>query len=160
LGYDDTKSSPFTQLGRLVAGRLGVEEARVSLSSVVARNPHATRDARTLARVGAIELRRARGGPSLTHADAQLVGLWGDMRRAGFTDEQGFGPEVVAMYVESANRLAHDEVRRFLAGLAGRQDEETAAAMARTALSAMLAFFGLLRMKAVLRELRAGGKTN
>jgi hypothetical protein len=30
--------------------------------------------------------------------------------------------------------------------------------MARTALSAMLAFFGLLRMKAVLRELRAGGK--
>jgi hypothetical protein len=124
LGYDNTKSSPSKQLGRLVAGRLCDEEARVSLSSVLVRNPHATGGARTLARVGAIELRRARGGPSLTHADAQLLGLWGDMRRAGFTDEQGFGPEVVAMYVESANRLANDEVRRFLAGLVGRQDEE------------------------------------
>lgn len=58
------------------------------------------------------------------------------------------------MYVQSANTLAHVEVRRFLSIIQGRMDERQAAELARTAIRVMVEFLGLLRMKAVLREIK------
>jgi DNA-binding transcriptional MerR regulator len=145
----------FTQLEHLLGARLGLHGNLVPLSTLRWRNPCAEADARALQRIGAVRLRRRGGRPMLSHVDAQLVALWGDMRSAGFTEEQGFEPEVTRMYVQAATRLARQEVRTFLNVLAGREHTAPAAEMVDVALSTMLAFLGLLRTRAVLEEFRS-----
>jgi hypothetical protein len=144
----------FVQLESLVAARVGLDDALVPLSSVEALNPSAEADARAFETVGAVKLTRRGGRLWLTRTDAQLVGLWGQMRAAGFREQAGFEPQVVKIYVEAARALARAEVDEFLTTIAGRADEGRAAELAQTALHVMLDFFGLLRMKAVLAEFR------
>ena len=145
----------FTHLESLVAMQIDTGEALIPLSQVEAQIPGAARDARAFARVGAITLRRRGGQVHLSRTDMQLLALWSQMRAAGFSEANGFNPEVVDMYVQSANTLAHIEVRRFLSIIQGRMDEPHAAELARTAIRVMVDFVGLLRMKAVMRELKA-----
>jgi len=144
----------FTQLEHLLGPRLGLHGKLVALSTLKWRNPAAEADARALQRIGAVRLQRRGGRLVLSHVDAQLVALWGDMRAAGFTEEQGFEPAVTQMYVAAAGRLARQEVRTFLSVLAGREHTAPAAEMVDVALSTMLAFFGLMRTRAVLEEFR------
>jgi DNA-binding transcriptional MerR regulator len=145
----------LTQLEHLIGAQLGLDEGLVPLAALRKRNPAADTDARALQRIGAVHLQRRMGRVLLSRVDAQLVALWGDMRAAGFTEAQGFDPTVTRMHVDAAERLAKLEVRAFLAGLAGREHTVPAANMAETALSTMLAFFGLVRTRAVLGEFRA-----
>lgn len=147
-------AAAFTHLESLVATRIDTGDALVPLSQVEAQIPGAARDARAFARAGAITLRRREGQVHLSRTDMQLLALWGQMRAAGFSEANGFNPEVVDMYVQSANTLAHVEVRRFLSIIQGRMDERQAAELARTAIRVMVEFLGLLRMKAVLREIK------
>jgi DNA-binding transcriptional MerR regulator len=147
-------ATAFAHLESLVAAKVGAAEDLVPLDSVTVRNPHAEADAAAFERLGAIRLVKKRGRAMLSRADAQLVGLWGEMRAVGFHEENGFSPDVIEMYVKAASDLAHEEVSRFLALVTGRQESHAAAEMARTAISTMQGFFGLLRMKAVLREIR------
>ncbi len=148
------EAGAFPHLDTLVAARMGVDDAMVPLSVVGSRNAHAEGDARALARVGAVQLSRRRGQLLLNRVDAQLVGLWGDMRKAGFTEALSFDPEVAEMYVEAASALARREVSEFLSRVAAPVGEEAAADMSRAALTHMLDFFGLLRLKAVVNEIR------
>ena len=143
------------QLERLIGSRLGSDESLVPVAALVKANPHAASDARALQRIGAVRVRRRGGRLLLSRVDAQLVTLWGDMRAAGFTEERGFSPAVVKLHVDAADKLAKTEVKVFLANLAGREAEAPAARMADAALSTMLAFFGLVRTRAVLEEFRA-----
>lgn len=145
----------LTQIEYLVAAKLGLHENLVPVSTLKARNPHAVADAQALHRIGAIQLHRRAGRQMLSHVDAQLVALWGDMRAAGFTEERGFEPAVAKIHVDAAERLARLEVKAFLSGLAGREHTTPAANMVDTALATMLAFFGLVRTRAVLEEFRA-----
>lgn len=147
-------AAAFTHLESLVATRIDTGEALVRLSQVETQIPGAARDARAFARVGAITLRRREGQVHLSRTDMQLLALWSQMRAVGFSERNGFNPEVVDMYVQSANALAHVEVRRFLSIIQGRMDERQAAELARTAIRVMVEFLGLLRMKAVLREIK------
>jgi DNA-binding transcriptional MerR regulator len=147
------------QLGELVDANLGQEEKLVPVAALRERNPKAESDARKLRDVGAVTLHRRSGKAMLTHVDAQLVALWGDMRAAGFTEEYGFDPTVVGMYVAAADELARKEVRTFLARLSTGERGAPASKMVDTALTTMLAFFGLLRTRAVLDELRVTSKT-
>ncbi|MEN6543987.1 MerR family transcriptional regulator [Parvibaculum sp.] len=142
--------SAFPHLDTLLAARLGVDDALIPLSGLLSRNPNATPDAKALAAIGAIRLRRRNGAVHLSPTDAQIVGLWGDMRAAGFTEEQGFTPAITRFYVEAAEALAKEEVTRFLDTLGNRLDARHTAKLAQSAIDIMLPFFGLLRMKAVL----------
>ncbi|MBI4697190.1 MAG: MerR family transcriptional regulator [Gammaproteobacteria bacterium] len=144
----------LAHLDRLVAAKLDVDDALVPLSAIARRNPQAAADARALERAGAITLRRRGGERVLSRADAQIVGLWGDMRAGGFTEALGFVPELVGIYVAAARGLAHSEIHNFLAIVSGRLAEGPAADMVQHALAVMLELFGALRMKAVLEELR------
>jgi DNA-binding transcriptional MerR regulator len=137
------------QLEELVAVRLGTGLPLVPVARLVASNPHAAVDARKLHRVGAVTLRREKGRPALSPVDANLVKLWGEMRAAGFTESAGFTPAVVQIYVESAERLAKLESKTFFDALSGRSSEVAATRMAAQALSTMLEFFGVVRMKAL-----------
>jgi len=138
-----------TQLEELVSVRLGTGQPLVPIGKLLAANPHAAADARKLHRIGAVTLRRVKGRPALSPVDASLVKLWGEMRAAGFTESAGFTPAVVRIYVESAERLAELESKTFFEALSGRSSEVAATRMAEQALSTMLAFFGLVRMKAL-----------
>ena len=140
----------FPRLDALVAARLGVDDALVPLVALLGRNPEAAADARALARIGAVRLRRRAGAVHLSPTDAQIVGLWGDMRAAGFTEAVGFTPAITRFYVEEAEALAEREVSEFLGVIGDHVAAEQAAAMAQSAVNLMLPFLGLLRTKAVL----------
>ena len=145
----------YLHLDALLAARVGFSDALVPLASIATRNPHALTDARALAAAGAVHLQRVRGQWQLTPTDAQLVGLWGDMRAAGFTEGLGFEPGITRFYVDAAQRLAEEEVSRFLETLHDRLDPARTAVLAKTALEVMLKFFGLLRTKAVVAAFAA-----
>lgn len=150
----------FPHLDRLIAARAGVDESLVPLSSILARNPKAIEDAETLEKVGALKLVRRGRQRLVSRIDAQLVGIWGDMRAAGYTEELGFTPDILKLHAETAERLAHAELKIFLDRMEGRSPEGTAADMAQAALTHLLSFFGLVRVRTVLDDLRrrsAGG---
>lgn len=142
----------FVHLERLVSGRLAQDDAMIPLSALQARNPRVRQDAKAFASLGVIALGRHRGRVAVSHLDAELLGIWGGMRAAGFSEENGFAPAVLKHYLECANDLAAREVGAFLDIVTGRLDEAQAATLAVEALNRMLPFFGLLRTKAVLRE--------
>ncbi len=148
-------ASAFPQLDNLIAARVGIDDALVPLTVVLARNPKAAEDAKALEKVGAIKRVRRRDGVYLSRIDAQLVGLWGDMRAAGFTEELGFTPEVCKLHVQAAQALAHEELKIFLTHMTGQRHEDPAADMAQAALTHLLSFFGLIRVKTVLDDLRS-----
>jgi hypothetical protein len=134
---------------------MGLEQSLVPLESILMRNERAAADARALQAIGAVRVQRRKGQAMLTQTDAQLVALWGDMRAAGFTEAHGFQTGVVKLHVQAAERLARQEVRAFLAGLDSGNRKAPAGKMVDTALSTMLAFFGLIRARTVLEQLRA-----
>lgn len=130
-------ASAFPHLDSLIAARVGVDDALV------------------LERVGAIKLVRRGKALHLGRIDAQLVGSWGDMRAAGYTEALGFHPDVCKPHVETATSLVHAELKIFLEHLEGRSLESPAADMAHAALNLLLSFFGLVRVRTVLEDLRS-----
>ena len=89
------------------------------------------------------------GPPGAESGRCQISSSSGVTCVPGFTESAGFTPAVVRIYVESAERLAKLESKTFFDTLFGRSSEVAATRMAEQALSTMLAFFGLVRMKAL-----------
>lgn len=144
----------FPHLDQLIAARVGVDDTLVPVRSLLARNPKALADARVLHKVGVIRLLRRAGEDQLSRIDAQLLGFWAEMRAAGYTEALGFSPTICKLHTEAAEALAHAELKIFLEHLSGHSQEGPAAAMAQAALTHMLAFFGLVRLRTVLADLR------
>jgi len=147
----------FPQLDGLIAARAGVDDSLVPLTQLGTRNPKAADDARRLEKIGAIRRVKRPDGVHVSRIDAELVGLWGDMRAAGYTEELGFTPDILKLHVEAAQSLAHEELRIFLAHMSGQRPEDPTADMAGAALKHLLGFFGLIRVKTVLDDLRRRG---
>lgn len=147
-------ASAFPHLDSLIAARVGLDDSLVPLSSVLGLNPKAVDDAKALEKIGAIKLVKRGKALHLGRIDAQLVTIWGDMRAAGYTEALGFHPEVCKLHVDAATKLAHAELKIFLEHLEGRSPEGSAADMAQVALTSLLSFFGLVRVRTVLADLR------
>lgn len=135
-------------LDRLFALRAGVDTQLVPLASIESRNPKARADAEILERIGAIEIVRQKGEAHVSRMDAQIVAIWGDMRAAGFTEESGFDPNIVTMYLKAAREIASAEIDIFASRVDPALPVERRAAMAETASKLMLSVFTVLRMKA------------
>lgn len=135
-------------LDRLFALRAGVDTQLVTLASIESRNPKARADAEILERIGAIEIVRQKGEAHVSRMDAQIVAIWGDMRAAGFTEESGFDPNIVTMYLKAAREIASAEIDIFASRVDPALPVERRAAMAETASKLMLSVFTVLRMKA------------
>ncbi|WCT73769.1 MerR family transcriptional regulator [Sphingomonas naphthae] len=147
----------FTHLEQLVSARVGLDEHLVTLAALAARYPHARRDARALASVGVLRIEADDdGGDAVTLTDAELVSIWGEMRKVGFLEDLDFSPKMLDFYVEAARFVAGWEARTFLDRTEGMIGEEAAAAMIERALPLMLNFFGLLRRKEFMRNIRTG----
>lgn len=146
-------ASVFQHLEELVASRVGVEQGLVSLETMLQTNPNARIDARALDRIGAIDLIKSPKGDSMSITDAGLVRIWGRMRAVGFDEAHGFPPEIVDYYIEAAEFVAGKEAQLFLERVEGIVSKDEAAAMIEFALPTMLDFFGLIRLKAFLRNI-------
>ena len=151
----DATAMAFPHLDRLIASPVGLDDSSVPLASVQGRNPKAVEDAKALDKVGAIRLVRRGKQLHLSRIDAQIVGIWGDMRAAGYTEELGFRPEVCKLHVDAAEKLAHAELKIFLEHVEGRSLEGAAADMAQVAITSLLNLFGLVRVRTVLEDLRS-----
>ncbi len=146
-------ASAFPHLEELVALRVGVENRQISLETMLEENPYARIDAEALARIGVIDLTQTSVGCVMSITDAGLVTIWGRMREAGFDENNGFPPDILGYYIEAAEIVAGNEARLFLERVEGRIDEVEAANMLEFALPTMLDFFGLIRLKAFLKNI-------
>lgn len=144
----------YQHLEELLAIRFGLAETRlVPLGAIAERNPMAGKDAQAFEEMGMIELVNDGPEPRLSLTDARIVEIWAQIRELGFDEESGFPPENIAFYRAAAEEVAAKEAAVFLKGSAGRITEEQAATMLQGALPLMLDFFGLLRLKAFMRNI-------
>ncbi|MDE1917731.1 MAG: MerR family transcriptional regulator [Sphingomonadales bacterium] len=148
-------ASDFDKLEQLVAHRAGVDGLPVSIASLLDQYPHAEEDARTLARIGILEIIETASGDMLTLSSAQMVRIWGRMRQAGFDQSLDYTPEILGFYIEAADFVGRWEATTFLQRTQGRIEVEEAATMVERALPLMLDFFGLLRQQAFFRHFDA-----
>lgn len=141
----------------LLASRLGAgagDEGFQPLADVLARHRDVALDIAMLTSVGVIAPRGTGEGALVTRLDAQILGLWADMRAAGFSRGLGFEGDVFAEDIKRAQDIAKQDVRNFLSRVQGRLDEVSAAAMAQRGMELSHALRGLFYVKAILAELR------
>jgi DNA-binding transcriptional MerR regulator len=149
------EASAFDRLEQLVAHRTGGDGQPVLVESLVDRYPDAVGDARTLHEIGILKIIETPQGATLSISDAQLVRIWGEMRKNGFEAEVGYTPDVLAFYTQASDVVGRYEAESFLERTTGRISVEKAATMIEHALPLMLDFFGLLRKRAFLRHIHA-----
>ncbi|MFM6853401.1 MAG: MerR family transcriptional regulator, partial [Sphingopyxis sp.] len=148
------EAGAFRNLQALVAARIGLDDGnQILVANMVDAWPHAVDDARILAQIGAIELLDTADGPAISITDSRIVTIWGEMRKAGLTEDIGFHPGMLAFYLEPAESIASQEASLFLERTEGKMDEGVAAEILEEALRGMLDFFGLLRVKFFLRHI-------
>ncbi|ETI63680.1 MerR family transcriptional regulator [Sphingobium sp. C100] len=155
------EASAFDQLEQLVAHRVGVDGPPVTIGSLLERYPHAAEDARTLARIGILDIIDTEQGEALSITCAQLVRIWGDMRKAGFDQRLDYTPEILGFYSQAADFVGRWEATTFLERVGGHVAVDDAVTMVEHALPLMLDFFGLLRQRAFFRHvdaIRAGAE--
>ena len=144
----------FNHLETLVRSRVGEENGLILLNSLIEQNPKARDDAKAMHDIGTIELISTEEGLALSITDAGLLNIWGRMRKVGFDEEHGFPPGILDYYLEAAEFVAGKEAQIFMEKIEGRITEEDAAAMLEIALPSMLTYFGIIRQKLFLRNLR------
>ncbi|MGK2909010.1 MAG: MerR family transcriptional regulator [Sphingobium sp.] len=157
------EASAFDQLEQLVAHRVGVDGPPVTIASLLERYPHAADDARALAKIGILDIIETEQGHALSITCAQLVRIWGDMRKAGFDERLNFQPQMLGHYIEAADFLGRWEATTFMERVNGHIDVGHAASLLEHALPLMLDFFGLMRQRAFFRHveaIRAGKETD
>jgi DNA-binding transcriptional MerR regulator len=149
-------ASAFQNLEALVATRVGLDDHQMLIESLLEVWPHAKEDSETFEKLGLIEIIRTKNGPALSMTDSRLVTIWGEMRSEGYTAENGFPADIVEFYRQPAEQIAKQESARFLRAVQGKMDEHQAAALFQVGIRLMIDFFGLLRIKALMRHLHAG----
>jgi DNA-binding transcriptional MerR regulator len=153
-GLEGGSTAAYQHLEALLSVRFGLDESPVvDLEALKVRNLKAEHDAQVFAAMGMITLIEAEGGVQLSLNDARLVEIWGAIRETGFTEETGFPPENIGFYLKAAETVGAMEAKVFREGSQGQIGEEAAANMLHVALPLMLDFFGLLRLKAFMREI-------
>jgi DNA-binding transcriptional MerR regulator len=146
-------ATAFLKLEELVAARVDLSDRRVATGSLVDQNPHAVADARAMAKIGLVSLVKTPAGEELSLTDARLVSIWGGMRAVGLVDAVDFAPDIIGFYIAAAEYVAGQEAGNFIERTEGRISDDQAEAMLQVALPSMLEFFGLLRLKAFMRNI-------
>lgn len=134
----------------------GSTRAPEKLSLVAKRVSLPAAEVRELASVGAIEIDTRAGAQWLDGRSVTIVEEWAAIRRAGYTNERGFGPQDAKLYVEMVQWLARQELRLFSSRVAGNVDPETARDMAQRGIDGLSRFLVLLRESTILRYIAEG----
>jgi DNA-binding transcriptional MerR regulator len=143
---------------RAIDGTLyrGLGRAPVRLSEVARQTGLSPREIRQLEEVGAIEIVARRGTHWLEGEAIRFVERWAALRRAGYADALGFGPDKLRVYVDFVRWLAREELRIFARGVAGRVDPETASRMAEDGIDIVNQLIGSMRKATLLRYIAEG----
>jgi DNA-binding transcriptional MerR regulator len=147
------EATAFANLEALVATRVGLDDRQVMISSLLKVWPKAADDAEEFEKMGLISIIRGRKGPALSVTDSRIVTIWQEMRAAGYTEENGFPPSILAFYKEPAETIAAQELGRFMEAMGDTWSAEDAAVLFQHVIRLMIDFFGLLRVKALMRNI-------
>jgi len=139
--------------GTLYRG-LAPSEARVA--DVASRTGLPIREIRRMASVEAIEIETRRGADWLAGDSLRFVERWAALRKAGYAERLGFGPENLRVYVQFVRWLAREELRMFARGVTGKVDAQTTSAMAEQGIEIVNDLLALLRRKTLLRYIAEG----
>jgi DNA-binding transcriptional MerR regulator len=90
---------------------------------------------------------------SINFRDAEVVAIWGRLRRAGFRREHGYGPETLVMYSEATRLLAREEVDQFLQRFSGRLATREAAELGASGVKLGNELIAVLRTRAIVQAL-------
>lgn len=134
----------------------GVAPAAERVGDVAKRAGLTIREVRHLADVEAIEIVTRRGAQWLEGDAIRFVERWGDMRRAGYADVLGFGPQNLRVYVDFVRWLAREELRMFAHGVTGRVEAPAASRMAEHGIEIVNDLIALLRKTTLLRYIAQG----
>ncbi len=143
-------SDPFAQLAPLLAARLGVSEPAVDLETLIAGDAGTAEDVAGLQQIGAIAGEIDGESRSVSRLDSRIIGIWRDLRRAGYTPE-AFPVDQVRLYLDALKPMAAVEVERFFAAFADAQGEDVSA-VAEAGVELVNALIGALRTKFILQE--------
>ena len=127
-----------------------------SVASASRRCDIPERDIRAFAATRAIEITKKRGADWLEPSSLQIVEIWAELRRAGFTPDAGFHPDQYGIYVDMVEWLAREELRLFTKGVAGRVTGEAAVDMAERAIDLVGQIIVQLRKNTLLRLIAEG----
>ena len=143
---------------RAIDGTLypGARAAAARVSDVAKRTGLSAGEIRRLEEVGAIEIVTRRGAQWIEGDGVRFVEGWAALRRAGYADALGFGPDKLRVYVDFVRWLAREELRIFARGVAGRVDRETASRMAEDGIDIVNELIGLMRKATLLRYIAEG----
>jgi hypothetical protein len=129
------------------------------LSDVARRTGVNGSEVRQLAATGLVEVETRDGDQWLDDNGIRIIELWGKMRQAGYTNELGFVPENLRIYVDFVRWLAREELRIFSHGVAGRVDVEQSVRMAESGISFVNQIIALFRKATILRYIASGNLT-
>jgi len=130
----------------------GVAAKDSPLPDVVASTALEENEIRSLHDLGIIEIRRSQGREWLDFRDVAVLQTWGELRGAGLTESRGFGADMLKHYVEFAEWLAREEVKRFVDGFAGNTDVRTAADIAARGIALVNELITRLHTRALVRR--------
>ena len=147
-------ASAFQDLEALIATRIGVDSNSILLKSMIKAMPYAESDAHEMAEVGIIDIVDTSEGQALSVTDSRLVAIWSEMRTAGFTDDFGITAAMTRFYLGPAEMLAAWESSMWLNYATGKVSDEKGAEMLQHALRLMLDYFGLIRTKKFMENIR------
>jgi len=135
----------------LLSARFGDEQSRqpVALSQVAEASGITLKEIEEMDRIGLVSI--AVGG-TMSKQDADIVGLWGQMKEAGFTEEIGYSVTELTRFVETANGLAAQDVENFFARLPTDTDAGDATSLAEAGIILSNDILGRLRLRAIIRE--------
>jgi DNA-binding transcriptional MerR regulator len=135
---------------------VGAEMPAERLTGVARRTGLKATEIRQLAETGLVDIETREGDQWLDDTAIRIVELWARVRQAGFTDDLGFSPENMRLYVDFVRWLAREELRTFSHGVAGRVDTERSVAMAEAGISLINQIIALMRKATILRFVAAG----
>jgi DNA-binding transcriptional MerR regulator len=126
------------------------------LSALARRTGLGAAEIRKLADAEAIEIVSRDGDQWLEGVDVAICETWARFRRAGYSEELGFTPKNLRVYVEFSQLLVREELRIFTGGVTGRTDPDTARRMAEEGIEHAGDVLRLIHERLMLRAIGQG----
>lgn len=151
---DTSKDGTFLGLERILSARLGANsEDEMLVEDFLDARSIERDELEAMADFGLISCVETPRGLALRGQDVRIVGIWADLRDAGFDsddiDEHEFGFE---RYFEVAESLAEKEVEIFYDTVPETHSTEDAAAIAERGITLVEELFSILHGRAILRR--------
>jgi len=138
----------------LLSARFSSEQSRqpIALSNVTKATGIELVEIEEIDRIGLVSI--AVGG-TMSKQDADMVGLWANLKAAGFDEGHGYDVSSLTRYVETAKEMAEKDVEAFYTNVPREVSTTDATSMAETGINVTNEIIGRLRLRAIIQEVAA-----